>query len=288
MAGESSAEASVPISTLLSRLGRLDADALGRLLVGCELDDGEADDLLPIVGFDSASSHLTIDGGRRINLRSVAGGLIVDNRPGSPLLTLVARAQTSAEQREEQVRAELRRRRVEPETLGSTSERSQVLQFLTLIEEGQIPTEAALGAFYDAMKPAASAAKHRRAAEALVQLHATCLRAGEMPSSLPWRLAWFLKESGQLEEAVAATQTPHARGLPEGHLAYLNTVRASALLTLAKIRHDASLLELAEASLKIAYGIDKHRRGNQGAADEVKALYRELDRIREREFGLPP
>ena len=51
-----------------------------------------------------------------------------------------------------------------------------------------------------------------------------------------------------------------------------------ALLTLEKIRYGTSLLKLTEGALKIAYRIDEHRRGNLSAVDEVKALYRELDR----------
>ena len=279
-AEEGGAEASVPVNVLLPWLGWIDRDEVARLLTGCELDDGDSNEFLPIESYDGVAATVTLVGGRRLSLRRVSNGAIVDRRPGWPLLAAIEGAKTPLERREAQVQKQLRLRRVDPNSLRSAEDREQVLGFLELVEKGELPAEPALRAFTEAMKPAASAAKHRRAAQALRAVMAMCARHGDTPPSLPWRLAWFLNQSGQFDEVVALCEAPQARAMQGMHRAYLATIRASALLALANIGHDGRLLDQAEAALKIAYAID-------GGSDEVKAVYRELTRMRRREVGGP-
>ena len=78
-------------------------------------------------------------------------------------------------------------------------------------------------------------------------------------------------------EVVALCEALQARATQSLHLAYLATIRASALLALADTRQDGRLLDQAEAGLKIAYAID-------GGSEQVKAVYRELNRMRERDL----
>ena len=272
---EDAYEATVSIQALLPWIRRHDAGAVTEALVGCELDDGSSPDLVRIDGVLSGAMMIVVEGGRRVNFRQVSQGAVVDRRPGHPLLAAIEGAKTPAERQEAQLRLELLKRRVDPDTIGSATEREQVLAFLRSSEDGELPAEPALRAVYDAMKkPAATSSRYRRAAEALQALMTTCIRLDAMPPSLPWRLAWFLNQSGQLVEAITVSETPQARAVQGMHRAYLATIRASALIALSRLWHDPGLLEQAEASLKTAYGID-------GGSDEVKAVYRELNRARE-------
>lgn len=120
-------ETRLPVSTLPTRMDRVDRNVLAQSLTGCGLDDGGSDELLPIEGADVAAGILMPAGGRWVNLR---------------------------------------RRRVEPDSIGSVAEREGVLDLLALVEKGELPAEPALRGFHEAMKPVASPAKHRRATDA--------------------------------------------------------------------------------------------------------------------------
>jgi len=267
-------EASVSVDAIRGWLSRTDPGEAAQILIGCQLDDGKSDELVDIQNVDVAAEILIVSEGRRVRLRTVTGGMVIDSRPGHPLVTAIDSAKTPGERREAEMDAELRRRRMDPNGFRSSAEREQVLGFLVMVENGQLPSESALREFYEAMKPAASPAKHRRAAEALQALMATCMQHGDVPSSLSWRLAWCLNQAGQLDEAVATTETPHARAGQGMDRAVLAIIRASALIALADIRHDPGLLDQAEAALKVAYAIEG------GGSEEVKAVYGALNRAR--------
>ena len=152
-AEEGGAEASVPVNVLLPWLGWIDRDEVARLLTGCELDDGHSDEFLPIESYDGAAATVTLVGGRRLSLRRVSNGAIVDRRPGWPLLAAIEGAKTPLERREAQVQKQLRLRRLDPNSFRSAEDREQVLGFLELVEKGGVPAEPALRAFTEAMKP---------------------------------------------------------------------------------------------------------------------------------------
>ncbi len=269
MATGDGSEAIIPIKTVLVWLSRADPEQVPPLLVGCGLDDGRSEALYPIEDVIAASAVVILGSGRRVALRGVLDGAVVDKRPGHPLLMAVEGDRTPAERRDTEICNELLRRKMVPGELGSAADREQVLRFLVQAERGECPSEPALRAFYAAMKPAATADKHRRAATALEQSMAACARRGDMPESLPWRLAWFLKESGQFEAAAGVT-APAVRGMER---AILETIRGSSLVMLGSVRRDLRLLDQAEAALRMAYAMD-------GGSNEVKAVYRALTRAR--------
>ena len=105
---ENAPEASVGIDALRQWLSRTDRDAVAEVLAGCDLDDGVSIELAPIEGVDAAAATLILGGDRRVSLRRIAGSaLIVDRRPGQPLLPAIASTKTPDEYRQAHMAAEL-------------------------------------------------------------------------------------------------------------------------------------------------------------------------------------
>ena len=265
-------EATLPVADLLRWMTRADPEQLRALIVGCELDDGESDDVVAIADVNVADRVLVLAGGRRVALRTVLQGVIVDPRSGSPLLAAYAQSRTPAEQQEAADRAGLRSRGVDPDRLGSPSDRRIVLTFLRASEGKAAVSELALAAFYDAMKRSADAALYRRAAAALRAVAESSARA---PVTLPWRLAWFLNRTGQHEAAIAVSETPEARRLQGVDRAVMASIRASALIVLGGTRRDAALLDLAEHAIRAAVAAGSDR-------EVVNTLYGTLRAARAR------
>jgi len=269
------AEASLPVADLLRWITQADPETVQSLLAGCLLDDGDSNAVIAISGVIVSDRALLLADGRRVLLRKVPDGAIVDPRPGAPLLAAYADARSPAEQAEGVERSALRRLGVDPDRLGSAADRHAVLIFLRAQETGETIAEPALAAFYEAMKRSPDAAMHRRAAAALRTLAGD--RHGGDPRlvSLLWRLAWFLNRTGQYEEAIALSETPAALDLQGMHRAYMASIRASALIALGGLRRDTNLLKKAEQSIRTALAA--------GSAPEIAdSLYGALRRARER------
>jgi hypothetical protein len=264
-------EASLPVVELMRWCSRADAEVLRSLLIGCGLDDGRADDLAMIVDANVGDRLLVLESGRRVPLRTVMPGAIVDSRPGGPLLAAWLASRTPADQREAAERAELVRRGVNPDRLPSTEARRDVLTFLVALDSPDAPQpELPLERFYEAMQLSADAATYRRAADALRGLATACDTSHvRQPETLPWRLAWFLCHSGQYDEAIAVSETTGARRMQGKNRAYMAGIRASALMSLATARNDPRLLDLAEQSIAMALAAGSDR-------DIVDQLYRTL------------
>jgi hypothetical protein len=247
---EETREANLPVADLLRWMTRAEADELRPLLINCGLDDGLSDDLMPISDVDTSDRILVLAGGRRVPLRTVLQGAIVDNRPGWPLLAAYAASRTPAEQQEAADRSALRRLGIDPDRLGSAQERRVVLTFLRAQESGATISEPALEAFHEAMKRSADTALYRRAAAALQGLRES---GGDRSlHSLLWRLAWFLNRSGDHEAALAVSESPEATRLQGMNRAIMAAIRASALIVLGRSRQDSGLLDKAEVSIRIA------------------------------------
>jgi hypothetical protein len=273
---DGASEASLPIADLLRWVTRADAEALRAVVIGCSLDDGTSDDLTPIADISVAERVLVLADGRRVPLRTVTAGVIVDDRPGSPLLAAFAESRTPAEHREVAERAALRRQGVDRDRLASRQDQHAVLTFLRSQENAADPSEPAIEAFYEAMKRSSDIALYRRAAAALRALANACAGRGvPAPVTLPWRLAWFLNRANQFEDAIAVSETAEARGMPGMNRAYMAAIRASALISLGRMRHDTALLENAEHAIRIALAAGSER-------EVVNALYSALRAARAR------
>ena len=83
----------------------------------CVIGSGAAGLSLAAEFFDTGDRVLVLENGRRVPLRTVMHGAIVDNRPGGPLLAAWRASRTPADQRETAERAELVRRGVNPDRL---------------------------------------------------------------------------------------------------------------------------------------------------------------------------
>jgi len=257
MISEGTSEASLSVADLLRWITRADAAELRALVIGCGLDDGKSDDLTPIVDISVAECFLVLTGDRRVSLRTVPDGAIVDHRPGWPLLAAYAKSRTPAERQEADERAALRRYGVDPDRLASSQDRHAVLGFLHSQEKQTVISEPVLGAFYEAMKRSTDMGLYRCAATALRALAVSCAERGvQAPGTLSWRLAWFLNRVGRFEDAIKISETMAAQGM---NRAYMATIRASALISLGRIRHDVGLLEKAEHAIRIASGAGSER-----------------------------
>ena len=87
-------EASVALSAVLEWVLRTDRETAVALIVGCDLDDGEANLAIPIAGLDWSDAAqpvaFVLDDGRRLPVRRlVASARVVDGRPGAPLVAAV-------------------------------------------------------------------------------------------------------------------------------------------------------------------------------------------------------
>ena len=58
--------------------------------MGCLLDDNLEDEAVPIVAFDVERRAVGLSTGRGVPLRAVSNGVVVDERPGSPLMAAAA------------------------------------------------------------------------------------------------------------------------------------------------------------------------------------------------------
>jgi hypothetical protein len=260
MTTDGASEASLPIADLLRWVTRADAETLRALVIGCSLDDGTSDDLAPIADVFVAERVLVLADGRRVPLRTVTAGVVVDHRPGSPLLAAYAASRTPVEHREAAERAALRRHGVNPDRLASEQDRHAVLTLLRSQENAANISEPAVEAFYEAMKRSSDIGLYRRAAAALRALADACTGRGvRAPVTLPWRLAWFLNRAGQFEGAIAVSETAEARGMPGMNQAYMAAIRASALISLGRMRRDAALLDKAEHAIRIALAAGSER-----------------------------
>lgn len=267
-------ETETPVTEVLRWLAKgAPADAR-ELLVGCSLDDGDSEDVTPIVGFDVDRTVVELRGGRRVPLAAVRNGVIVETRLGAPLASAVASAITPQERQEREESAELGRAGIVAEKLASPADRRAALTLLRSIERSELPDRQKRDGFYIAVRAGDDPGLARVGARVFRLLLSRFAAAGRIPDDLHWRLARCLRSSGQLREAVAVSEVLHTGSVKEPEARkFLATTRAAALLDLYEATHDTSLFALAERVAKVAYAL--------GPADEeIKSVYRRLDALR--------
>ena len=87
-------------STILKWLDLVEPEFASTILVGCGLDDGESEELLPIVSLDIDDNCLncTLDGQiKRFPMAAVRTLSIVDERPSAPLRKAIDNEKTPVE-----------------------------------------------------------------------------------------------------------------------------------------------------------------------------------------------
>ncbi len=283
-------EKTVAMGAVLAWLGRVGPEEGRRLLAGCALDDGESEDALPIAGLEwgpgSAPLALLLEGGGRKLFRQVAGGVVVDARPGAPLVAAIEAARTPGELAELAERRELVRAGVNPDSLGSTEDRRAVLALHRSLADGSVPPAEVRRAAYLALRAGGRAETGRWGARLFREVFALCRNAGSaVPDDCHWRLAALLRQAGELREAIAVSDVLHTdvlhtdvlhRGTVRDPQArkLLATTRVGALLELWRATREVELVRQADRAFKVAWAI-----GRDDA--EVQALRPALNRALE-------
>jgi hypothetical protein len=267
-------ESETPVPDVLVWLGRVTPEEACRLLVGCLLDDGSGDNADEIAGLDVERLSVGVKGGRRLLLRAVLDGVVVDGRLGTPLAAAVEECWTPRERQERADRLELGRAGILAGKLASGADREAVLVFVRLMGGGGLPGYGQRHAFYLALRAGADAGLARLGARLMRELIERAANSGLVAEDLHWRHVWFLWRAGNLVEAVEASEMLHTGGLRNpGDQKVLATTRAGALLDLFEARADGATLAKAERSLKVAYALEP-------GDEKVKELYRRLDHAR--------
>ncbi len=258
------AEKTAGMGTVLAWLSRVGPEAGRRLLIGCALDDGKSDNALPIVGLEwgaeAAPLALLLEGGGRKLFRQVAGGAVVDARPGTPLIAAIAAARTPAELAERAERRELVQAGVNPDRLGGTEDRRAVLALCRCLAIRSLPPPEVRRTAYLALRAGGQLENARTGARLFGEALALCRDAGmAVPDDYHWRLATLLRQAGELREAVAASDVlgsdtvgdPRARRL-------LATTRTAALLELWRRTRDSELVRQADQAFRIAWALGRN------------------------------
>ncbi|HTB48072.1 MAG TPA: hypothetical protein VK741_30930 [Acetobacteraceae bacterium] len=256
-------EKTVAMEAVLAWLGRVRPEEGRRLLAGCALDDGESEDALPIAGLEwgpgAAPLALLLEGGGRKLFPQVAGGVVVDARPGAPLVAAIEAARTPGELAELAERRELVRAGVNPDSLGSTEDRRAVLALHRSLAAGRVPPAEVRRAAYLALRAGGRAETGRWGARLFREVFALCRNAGSaVPDDCHWRLAALLRQAGELREAIAVSDVLHAGMVRDPQARkLLATTRVGALLEQWRATRGVELARQADRALKVAWAIGR-------------------------------
>nr|WP_294553516.1 hypothetical protein [uncultured Rhodopila sp.] len=275
-------EASVPLSAVLDWLTRTDRETVAGLIAGCALDDGDSDETFAIHGLDWSDAGkpvaLVLRDGRRLPVRRLAATAhLVDRRPGAPLAAAIEAARKPADPAENEMRKVLSRAGIDADRLRSAAARRAVAVVAWKLERERVPSGEERQAAYLALiagdDALASRGKliFRRLVEICQQQHVP------VPEDCHWRLACLARTSGDLLEAVAASDILHRHDRPKDDVCrkLLAARRCAALIDLWEVNAQAALLREAEKAFKVAWAVAPRE-------EEVDALRGRLNRAIER------
>jgi hypothetical protein len=256
-------EKTAAIGAVLSWLPRVGPDEGQRLLIGCALDDGDSADAVPIVGLDwgvgTAPLALLLEGGQRKLFRQVAGGVVVDARPGAPLLAAIEAARTPAELAEKAERRELVQAGVNPDRLSGSEDRRAVVALCRCLAAKSLPSAEIRRTAYLALRAGGDAEKARSGARLFRAVFALCRSSGSaVPDDCHWRLATFLRHAGEVREAIAVSEVLHSGAVRDQQARkLLATTRVGALLQLWRVTRETELVRQAAQAFRIAWAIGR-------------------------------
>jgi hypothetical protein len=267
-------------SEVILLLSRLAPGQAADLLIGCELDDDTSDQLARIIAFDHERNALVVAGGRRVPMARLRGCVIIDTRPNAPLQQAVLASRTPSERQEREERLTLGHAGIDPDRLASPADRAAVLALLRAIESGTWPAYQIRHAAYLALSAARDAKLARVGARLFATLIAGYAAAGKTPDDdLHWRLAWFLRTAGRLQEAVAASDILHTGELTDpADRKVLARTRTGALLDLFDVDGDAKWVSLAEGAAAQDLAAAKRDEEAWNIYHRLKAAHRRLGR----------
>jgi hypothetical protein len=248
------------------------------LLVGCQLDDGEYVHLLPIVDVDVSRNSLVIEynGDRKSRpLAILRQGLVVDERPGTPLICEIDGSKSPMQKQLEDARKQLSQFHINPAQIANDDDVYIILNTLEDQQNTEIPSRDGREESYEALK---RADLNRLGATIMDRWLKLSLDAGgRIEPDIYIKLTYFLRHSGSLNKALRTTgvlELPTSTFRPsQGERAVLSTMRGAILLDLYEANNDGDLLKQARAYAARAYAINQ--------SDAVQMLYRRLAKLEE-------
>ena len=234
-------------------LSRVSADDAEAILIGCDLDDGDADQLARIIAIDRQRNALVVAGGRRIPMGRLRAGAIVDSRPNAPLRQAISSSETPADRQQRQDRIELGRAGIDPSRLASSEDQQAVLALLKAEVAGSLPDSHQRHAGYMALRASADPALARVGARLFAAMAERFAAQDRIPADLYWRRASLLRTAGHPRDAVAVSDVLDTGG-PSDPVArkFLATVRGAALLDLFDQDANSQWVTLAKQAVAVA------------------------------------
>jgi hypothetical protein len=246
-------EVEVPGADVVRWLSRIPPHKDTEVLVGCDLDDGDSDQLVPILGIDRERNALVVAGGRRVPLTRVRAGAVVDSRHGAPLQQAISSSETPAERQARQDRIDLGRAGIDPDRLASPRDQQAVLALLKSEAAGTLPGSQQRHDGYMAFRATAEPPLARAGARLFAKIAERYASSGQAADDLFWRRTWLLRTSGQLREAVAVSDILDSGGPGDaGARRILATTRAATLLDLFELDGDRTWVARAEKAVAVA------------------------------------
>ena len=260
-------------STLLNWLNLVEPEFASTIIVGCGLDDGESDKLLPIISLDMDINSLncSIDGEtKRFPIGALRSLSIVDQRPNAPLREAINCATTPAEQELDSARDFLKSKGIKAHKIVNSDDVLELVQTVDNHDAGVLPSLAVMRYRYEMLKRTQlyhQGVKFTKGWQDLSERN-----KGPKVPEIYVMLAFFLRHSGRLDEAIIVTEVinfPRSkfRANPSA-IAVLATQRAAILIDLYEIRRDLALLEQARKYAAKAWAIQQ--------GDEVHMVYARL------------
>jgi hypothetical protein len=246
------------------------------VLIGCELDDGEADELLPIVGVNAERKCLVVELGykrKHVPLRNLREGMVVDDRPGTPLRHEIDASKTPAQQQLENAQHRLREFNINPAKIGNSDDVYVICDALEDYRDETIPNKNQRDERHGALK---RADLNRIGAKIADQWYKGSSAVGEViESDICIKLTYFLRHSGQLDKALTITNAIEQQSsmfkLSPNEKSVLATMRAAILLDLYEVHGDGDLLIQARKFSGMAWAISQ--------SDEVSMVYNRLNKL---------
>lgn len=262
-------------------LAHSDLEVIRATLIGCSLDDGTSDAEWHIVsvGEDKSLTCIQAQLTSRFSLARLKHCVVLERGSAQTLHKLILESRSPYEAGVERARDSLRKHNIAVSALASGSDILVLLASVKAYVAKKLPQPNEQEKFYDVMK---RTGQFRLGAKVCRQWLNTQLAQGRrLSGSTLIKLAFFLRHSGELVEALQATEpalAPDPRfAVSPGQRGVLASERAAILMDLFETRHNPELLREARKSAAVAYAAEP--------GPEAGLLYRRLEAL-ERKFGI--
>jgi hypothetical protein len=255
---------------------KVDPATATQLLVGCGVDDGEADDLLDIESIAANNVLICRFGGRltRIPAAKLKTCSVYVDRTDHPLRAAVEASRTPTQRRLDELRQELQSLRVPTSSITNERDAETVLAAWQDDAAGVLPSEMERNQRYETFKRLQLL---RSSAHIIDGWRKASLRTNEpLDAGILIQLAFCLRYNGDLANALEATnvlelQAPFIR-IRSGQRAILATMRAAILMDLYEAEGDTDRLGQAKQYAAKAWSIAQ--------SPETRMVYNRLNKLK--------